>query len=74
MDEEELREELEQSIDDNGLQFWLYELANICADKAQHIEASYGDGTRPDPVAFKWDKAANAISRLAESKVIDDIG
>lgn len=73
MYEEELRDELEQSIDVNGLQFWIYELATICSEKAAHIEANYGDGRRADPDAFKWDKAANALIKLAESKAIGDL-
>lgn len=70
MDEEELREELEQSIDVNSLQFWLYEIADICEEKAAHILASYGDN---DPEAHKWSLAANAVAKAAESSAVNNV-
>lgn len=69
MDEEELREELEQSIDANSLQFWLYELAAICNDKADHIRENWQD----DALAGLWDKAANQITRTAESASVEAV-
>lgn len=69
MDEEELREELEQSIDSNSLQFWLYELAAICEEKAEHIESEWQDAA----LARLWNRAANAITKTAENAAIEAV-
>jgi len=69
MDEEELREEVEQSIDMNSLQFWLQELATICYEKASHIESEWQDKA----LARDWNTAGDAIINLASKPVIDKL-
>lgn len=69
MDEQELRDALEESIDDNSLQFWLYELAAICEEKAMHIEANWQDAA----LARLWNRAANTITKAAESAAVEAV-
>lgn len=63
MDEEELRNELKESIDLNSLEFWLLEIGQICRDKAAHIRENWQD----EKLARDWDLAANAVEKCATS-------
>ncbi len=53
---------LEQWIDNDGLAFVLSKIADICYEKAQHIEEQYGNND-----AEEWYIAADDIADLSEN-------
>jgi len=55
------RDDLEQMIDRLGLSRVLFLMAEICAEKADHIETNWQDR----PLAYEWIKDAKALDKLA---------
>lgn len=69
MDEEELREELANSIDDNSLEFWLLQIGQLCREKAEDARFDDGDETS----AKAWDRAASAVEKCAVSNAVNEV-
>lgn len=57
---------LEKLIDACGLQNVLYAMENICEEKRDHIETSYGDVDTAQP----WHNAGVRLRKCAEGKTI----
>lgn len=55
------RDDLEQMIDRMGLSRVLFLMAEICAEKADHIETTWQDR----PLSREWIKDAKALDKLA---------
>lgn len=55
--------DLELLVDREGLDEVLRSLGIVCADKADHIRASYSDAS----LAGRWDAAAKAIFKVSEN-------
>lgn len=62
-------EVIERIIDRVGLHDTLALMAEICREKASHIDTNWQD-TR---LAQKWDRAADAIDKVAYGKTIKAI-
>ena len=56
---------LELIIDRNSISGTLEMLAEVCFEKAEHIQASYATTSAPDPLAKQWRIIAERISGLA---------
>lgn len=61
--------ELETLIDRFGLASVLMQIASVCADKADHIGASYAD----DVLVRAWARASAAIRRTAETSAVTSV-
>jgi hypothetical protein len=60
---------VEALIDHHGVQQVLSVMSIICAEKAEHIVASYDDR----PLARKWVRAANQLGRCSMSQAVNAI-
>lgn len=54
--------QLEQLIDTYGLKNLLIALADICSEKAQHVQENWGDRQ----LKKNWDKADDLLNRAAQ--------
>jgi len=63
------QDQLEALVDACGLDLVLGGLANICAEKAAHLDSNWQDHTS----ARYWLKAMNAIDTLACKPVIETV-
>lgn len=57
-----LHDTLESMIDKHGLAYIVQELASICDDKSDHIQANYANGPSLDPTAANWTRAGARLS------------
>jgi hypothetical protein len=61
------RDDLEQMVDRLGLSKVLFMLAEICHEKADHVETNWQDRV----LAADWRKASRAVDRIAETVPVD---
>ena len=66
---EEMKGKLEQCVDDAGLETTLALLADVCAEKAQHIRECWQD----EQLARTWDRAARAVLRACRNKRVERV-
>lgn len=66
MENPELIEMIERSIDANGLQETLEMVSAICWEKASHILTNWQD----QALAEKWEKAAKAVERACLNQAV----
>lgn len=62
---DEVFEELEDAVDALGLADVLAILSDVCNEKADHIQSSYATSRAKDPDAREWERAADAIIKVA---------
>jgi hypothetical protein len=63
-----LLEQLEHLIDQNSLQCVLNTLADVCNEKAEHLQSNWQDTF----TANLWTSRANAISKVADRPLMSD--
>lgn len=63
------RLDLEKLTDRYGLSSVLTAVANLCADKGEHVESNWQDG----PLAIAWYQASATIEELASRIVIRQV-
>jgi hypothetical protein len=63
-----LLEQLEQLVDQNNLQDVLHALAEVCIEKAEHIQVNYQDTF----TANLWTSRANTIGAVANRPMMSD--
>lgn len=67
------RDALERCIDQLGLAQTLDVLAELCGEKADHIQSSYAQGASIDLLAKTWAQAGRKIAIASASKPVTEI-
>ena len=63
-------ESMEEYVDRYSLALLLEQLADLCAEKAEHVQTNWQDSD----IAGDWSKAARYLDRVAATRTVHAVG